>query len=311
MKYDAFCYLAAAALGAGWLLTPAPTARAARNYNLSINSNDADRCSDLRVSSNDGEVAQLNESVTLAPRDLSALELEDKAGRSIVRVRGWDRAEYTVETCKIAVADSKSAAETLARGISVSRSAGRLTTAGPTSNEGNWHVYFIVHAPKNAKLDLETKNGPISIEGIAGNTRVRAVNGPVSLKNCAGMVDAQTTNGPLSYTGAGGDVKLTAQNGPVSVELTGDSWNGPQLDAKTVNGPVSLSIPENYRSGVRLLTSNHAPLSCKIAACKSVVMDMTQPSSSRTLQLAGSADTVRVQTNNGPVSISGPRKRAI
>src|SRR5690349_15479106 len=105
MKSNAFRSFAAAALGAAWLFSPASAAFAAKNYNLSINSNNAERCSDLRVSSKDGEVAQLNESVTLGPRDLSALELEDSAGRSVVSVRGWDRAEYTIETCRIAVAD--------------------------------------------------------------------------------------------------------------------------------------------------------------------------------------------------------------
>ncbi len=304
MKYNAFRYLAAAALSL------APSVHAAKNYNLSVNSNNAERCSDLRVTSRDGEVAQINESVTLAPRDLSALELEDNAGRSVVQVKGWDRAEYQIETCRIAVADSKSAAETMARGITVSRSAGRLTTSGPTSSsDGNWQVYFIVRAPRNANLDLQTKNGPLSVEDVAGNTKVRAINGPLALKNVAGQVDAQTTNGPISFTGAGGDVKLIAQNGPISVDLTGDTWNGPQLDAKSVNGPVSLTIPENYRSGVRL-TAGHGPMSCNIPACRNAVTDLRN-SDQRTFQLNGSADTVRVQTNNGPVSITGPRRRAI
>jgi len=303
MKYDAFLALA--------LLSLAPAAHAARNYNLSVNSNNAEGCADLRATSKDGEVAQINESATLGARELSALELEDNAGRSSVQVRGWDRAEYSVETCRIAVADSKSAAETLARGITVSRSAGRLTTNGPSSTDGNWQVYFIVHAPRNANLDLQTKNGPISVEGVAGNIKVRAVNGPLALKNCGGQIDAHTTNGPISFSGAGGDVILTAQNGPILVDLTGDSWNGRQLDAKTVNGPVSLSIPENYRSGVRLQTSGHAPLSCNVAACRSVVTDLRSSSESRTIQLNGSADTVRVQTSNGPVSVNGPRRRAI
>jgi DUF4097 and DUF4098 domain-containing protein YvlB len=209
------------------------------------------------------------------------------------------------------VADTRSAAETLARGVTVSRSAGRLTTNGPSASEGSWQVHFIVHAPRNASLDLQTKNGPISVDGITGNTKVRAVNGPIALKNCGGQVEAHTTNGPISFSGAGGDVKLTAQNGPVAVELTGNSWNGPQLDAKTVNGPVSLSIPENYRSGVRLQLSGHTPLSCRMEACRSAVQDLTRPSSPRTIQLTGSADTVRVQTSNGPVSVSGPRRRAI
>src|SRR5690242_11369290 len=93
------CYLAAAALGAFYLLSPAQT-DAARNYNLSVSMSNAERCSDLKVTSSNGEIAQTVDSVTLGPRDLSALELEDNAGRSNVQVRGWDRPEYQLETCK-------------------------------------------------------------------------------------------------------------------------------------------------------------------------------------------------------------------
>jgi hypothetical protein len=309
MQFKRFRYCAAALLAASLPLSAQATR--GRNYDISIDSKNADTCADLRVSSRRGEVAQVNESVTLGPRDLSALELEDNGGRSLVRVRGWDRAEYAIETCKVAAAESRAAAETLARGVNVSRSAGRFTIFGPNAADGDWQVYFLVRAPKNANLNLETRNGPISVEGIAGITKVRAVNGPLALKDCGGQIDAQTTNGPISFSGSGGDVKLTAQNGPVSVDLTGETWNGPQLDARTVNGPVSITVPENYRSGVRLQTSGHAPLSCNIAPCRAAVSDLRPGASTRTIQLNGSADTVRVQTSNGPVSVNAPRRRVI
>lgn len=289
----------------------AHSAWAARNFQLSVNSRNAERCSDLQVTTKSGEIARADDSVTLGARDLSALELEDGAGQAVVQVRGWDRAEYQVETCKIAVAENKGAAEALVRGISVSRSAGRITTFGPNNADGNWQVYFLVRAPRNANLDLQTRNGPISVEGVSGNIKLRAVNGPVALKECAGVVDANTTNGPIAFSGAGGNVKLTAQNGPIAIDLTGEAWNGQQLDARTVNGPVSLSIPENYRSGVRLQTSGHSPLNCSIAPCRTAVSDLTNPSGARTIQLNGSSDTVRVQTSNGPVSVRAPQRRTI
>ena len=308
MKNDVFCYLAAAAL----TLVALPgfgQFRSGRNYNLTVNnSNAADRCSDLRVTSSNGVVAQVAESATLGPGELSALELEDNAGRSVVQVRGWDRAEYQVETCKIAVAETQGNAEAMALGISVSRSAGRLTTFGPN---GNWRVHFLVRVPRNANLDLTTRYGPISVEGVSGNTKVRAVNGPLSLKDVGGQVDAHTRTGPISFSGRGGNVKLTAQYGPISLELMGDQWNGQQLEAKTVNGPVSISIPENYRSGVRLQTSGNAPLSCNLpgAETRPRICGILGP---RTIQLNGSADTVKVSTS-GPVSVTylGPPRRVI
>ena len=88
---------------------------------------------------------------------------------------------------------------------------------------------------------------------MTGNVKVRAVNGPISLKDCGGQVDAQTTNGPISFSGGSGEVHLNAQNGPISLELAGEVWNGSDARrAARVNGPVSINIPENFRSGVRL-----------------------------------------------------------
>jgi len=309
MRNDNFCYVAAAALVIAALVNPAPL-HAAKNYNLNVSMNNGEHCSDLRVRSNDGEVAQTAETMTLGARDASMLELEDNAGRASVRVRAWDRPEYAVETCKIAVSDSVQAAEILLRGVSVNRSAGRITTSGPIVDTGNWQVYFLIHAPKNGSIDLQTKNGPIDVAGLTGNVKVRAINGPISLKDCGGQVDAHTTNGPISFTGGSGEVRLNAQNGPISLELAGEVWNGSMLEARTVNGPLSISIPENFRSGVRVQTSGHAPLSCKIEACRTALTDNSR-SEQRTIQLNGSGDTIRVSTSNGPLSVSAPRRKVI
>jgi Toastrack DUF4097 len=295
--------LPAALLGAAWLLGPAP-ADAARHYNLNITSNHAEHCSDLRVRSDDGEIVQSNESATLSRGEVPILELDDTAGRGVISVRGWDRQEYAIETCKIAAAETRAAAEQLVRGISVTRSAGHISTTGPSTpaasnDEGNWQLYFIIRAPRDASLDIQSRNGPVSVDGVNGNVKLRATNGPVSLNNCAGQVEAQTQNGPISFAGGGGDVRLNAQNGPISLSLAGEIWNGARLEAHTVNGPVSISIPDTFRSGVRVETAGHSPFSCRIDACRNGFTD------GGTLQLNGSQDTIRVSTRNGPVSVGG------
>jgi hypothetical protein len=308
MKNDSLYYLAAAVLIVGWALTPGKT-HAAKNRNVSLNfEGNAEHCSDLKVTSN-GEIAQATETYTLQKSEAPILEMVgmDKA---VLRVRGSDRADYSVEVCKIAVADDRASAEQAVRSISVSRSAGRISSTGPSNDDANWQVYFIVRAPKDANLNLETKNGPIDVAGINGTLKVRATNGPVAVHDCAGMVDVHTANGPISFNGGGGEVHLTAQNGPISLNLAGEIWNGSQLDARTFNGPVSLVFPETFRSGVRLETSGRSPISCAAGACRSAwTSGMNQNGSDqRVIQLNGSQDTIRVSTNNGPVSVNGPSR---
>jgi len=288
--------------------TPARAQMRERNWNLNVNvDGDAASCADLRVRSN-GEVARAAESFTLQKSEAPTLEMTGSSSAQI-QVRGWSRPEYSVEACKIAVAEDRGQAERLLQGIQVSRAAGRFRVNGSSDgSSGRWQVYFIVHAPQDASLNLETTNGPIAVREVNGRLNLHAVNGPVSIQNCSGTVDAQTTNGPISFSGSGGEVHLNAHNGPISVRVAGDNWNGSQLEARTVNGPLSVDVPNSFQSGIRLETSGHTPISCKLDACHNARTDYT--SDQRTIQLNGSADTIRLSTENGPVSLHSSGKSA-
>src|SRR5579871_188085 len=304
MKNDSLYYLAAAVLIAGWALMP-PRSHAAKTRNLSISvEGNAEHCSDLRVRS-DGQFSQVNETFTLQKSEAPILEMVGM-DRSVLSVHGWDRAEYSVEACKVAVAETAAQAQQVVHGISVTHSAGQFSSSGPTTDDANWQVYFLVHAPKDANLNLETKNGPISVSGVSGNVKLRATNGPIAVNDGGGMLEVHTANGPISFNGNGGEVQLVAQNGPISLNLKGEVWNGTLLEAHTVNGPVSVNMPETFRSGLRLETAGHSPVSCKASACTAAWTDTT--SNQRVIQLNGS-DTIRVSTNNGPVSINNGGNR--
>jgi DUF4097 and DUF4098 domain-containing protein YvlB len=299
MKNEGFLYVAAAVLCLAWLVTPGKTHAAKnRGFNLNIDGN-AESCADLKVRST-GETAQVNEVFTLSKGEAPILEL-NAAERGHIRVRGWDRADYSVETCKVAAADTLAAAEQAARGISVAHSAGRISYNGPTTDSAEWTAVFIVHAPRDASLNLEAKNGPIEVRGVNGTVKLRASNGPIAIADCGGSVEAHTTNGPIAFSGDRGEVHLNAQNGPIAVNLKTETWNGSQLEARTINGPLAVSLPENFRSGMRLETSGHSPVSCSAAQCRNAWKD------GRTIQMNGSNDTIRLSTENGPVAVHTER----
>jgi hypothetical protein len=304
MTINQLCYVAAAGLTACLLIPTSGTA--ARHYNLSINGDNPERCSDLKVKSSNGEASMAEQSFSFAKGEAPVLELSG-ADHGIIRVKGWDRPEYSIQACKIAAAETMAAAEQIARSITVGRSGGRFFTNTPAANDSDWEVYYIVRAPKDANLDLDTKNGPIEVSDITGSTKVRAINGPVAVKGMAGVVDVHTENGPVAFEGNAGEVHLIAQNGPISVKLQGETWNGPTLEARTANGPLSLEVPDTFRTGIRVDTSGHAPFSCALGACKNAMTDAT--GDGRILRLNGSSETIRVSTQNGPVSVSTPKTR--
>ena len=305
MKNEGFLYVAAAVFCLGWMLTPGKT-HAARNRGLNLNiEGNAGSCADLRARS-DGEIAQVSESFTLSKGEAPVLEL-NAADRGHIRVLGWDHADYSVEICKIAAAETRVAAEQTARGISVAHAAGRISYSGPTADSAEWMAVFLIHAPRDAALDLEAKNGPIEVRGVNGSVKLRATNGPIAIADCGGSVEAHTANGPIAFSGDRGEVRLNAQNGPISLKLGAETWNGSLLEARTINGPLAVSLPENFHSGMRLETSGHTPISCSAAPCGNAWRD------GRTMQMNGSSDTIRMSTENGPVAIrtAGPGKRII
>src|SRR5258708_18053055 len=125
MKTETVLYSAAAVLCTAWMLAPGKTLAAKRNFNLSLNG-DAETCAELKVSSSNGEVAKLSDTFTMTRAEAPLLELNG-SDRSQIQVRGWDRAEYSVETCRVAVAATKGAAEAMARSVNVSHAAGRIS----------------------------------------------------------------------------------------------------------------------------------------------------------------------------------------
>jgi len=294
MQRDNLYYAAAAAICAAALLLPSGTQAGALSPHLSV-SGDGDTCADLKVRS-EGEVALAGETFTLPKTQPLAIEGTTRGG---IRVRGWERPDYSVQACKIAVAGDRAGAETSLKDISVKQVSGRFSASGPAS--GDWMVYYIVRAPKDADLDLETRNGPLSLDAVAGRIKARAGNGPVSIHECTGEIQARTANGPVSFSGAGGDVSLAAQNGPLSIRLSGSEWQGPKLEARTVNGPVSLHVPDTYHSGIRIETGAHTPLSCRAGICSGAASEVS--GDQRSLQLNGANPLVRLSTGHGPVAV--------
>jgi hypothetical protein len=272
-----------------------------------------DDCSQVRVTFDHDAAARAEETLDVASAR-GALRMRAPV-HSGIYVQGSDRRDFSVTACKAAALS-----QDLAR-ISVSFENGELALRGPENRD--WLVYVIVRAPRAAKLDLDVENGPVSVRGISGTVTARtengplsfrdssgtikadAKNGPISLKECTGTVEAQAVNGPISVTGSGGDVNVSTQNGPISVNLSGSRWDG-RLEAHASNGPLSLSLPERYGSGVLVESSGRSPFQCRARACEGARKNWDEDS--RRVEFGDSASpAVRLSTVNGPVSIRSDR----
>jgi hypothetical protein len=261
-------------------------------------------CSQLDIRYNDMETARAEQQLTI-PRAQAPTLTVHAAHNGGVTVVGADRDTYAVKACKAAGGDDRAGAQRLLDRVTVNFSSGTLTPQGP--GEDDWVVYLIIEAPRNAGLDLEAHNGPIDVRDLAGTIKLDTVNGPIGIRRCSGQIEARAQNGPIGITAGGGNLHLSTQNGPISVELLGTRWEGAGLEAHAVNGPLTLTLPPNYQSGVRVEAKNYAPFHCGIEACANARKNWNDDI--RSVEFGASSPVVRLSTVNGPISIGSTRKR--
>jgi hypothetical protein len=287
----------AAALSAALFLGPA-AARAGHHHGhsdgptVTTNGRDLHSCSDLTIEFDDRPAERSEENLTIPVETGKPLQVE-AAENSGVDVRGSDRSDFRVTLCKGAEAQSDLAA------IRFSRSGGTLSVEGPASL--NWVGYLLIEAPRSAGIEVSSGNGPVSVNGLSGHVVLRSENGPISIERSSGDIDARAENGPIAVEGDAGRLRLATQNGPIAVALSGSSWKGAGLDARAVNGPVSLAVPDGYKSGTLIETRGRSPFACRGGACSAV--RRTWDDEHKRLELGDGPVVVRLSTDNGPVSI--------
>jgi hypothetical protein len=144
-------------------------------------------------------------------------------------VKGWLRSEVLVRARVESDAETEAAAAGMARQVSIDASGGQVRALGPERmNESGWSVSYEIFVPQNTDLSLKAHNGGITISDVRGQIRFEGHNGGVRLRRVAGDVSGGTVNGG------------------VQVELTGNIWDGRQLEVSTHNGGVTINMPSYY-----------------------------------------------------------------
>jgi hypothetical protein len=302
-KRDLAILISAAALLA---LVLTGTRAATRHHSVSIS--DGHRqpmtdCSDLRIRFDDRDAVVRSEEHTLTKSEAPVLEIRPHANGGM-QIVGWDKDTYSVTACK-AAAGSGDAAEKILSQITMSIDKGKISTQGPGYDD-DWTVYLLIRAPKSATLDLDTKNGPISLYDVDGKLTARANNGPISLKNFSGEADITAVNGPINVDGSNGSVRVHTENGPISVSLTGKTWSGAGLTADAKNGPLTLIVPKDYQSSFVVESRNYSPVSCKASICDNA--RKTWDDENRRIEFGNAPAMIRLSTVNGPVSVRDSRE---
>ncbi|HLK66183.1 MAG TPA: DUF4097 family beta strand repeat-containing protein [Bryobacteraceae bacterium] len=157
-----------------------------------------------------------------------------------VTVKGWLRGDTLVRARVEASGDTESAAALLVSQVSIDTSGGQVRAMGPdqSQNHSGWSVSYEVFVPQNTDLTLKSHNGGLAISDVRGQIHFEVMNGGVHLKRVAGDVSGSTTNGGID------------------AELTGQMWDGRQMEISTKNGGVNLTVPSYYSAHVQAETNS-------------------------------------------------------
>jgi len=106
----------------------------------------------------------------------------------------------------------------------------------PNSATTDYGCNISADTPASVELDLESRNGTITIEDSEGKTKLRTSNGKIIVKNHRGDLDGETSNGEID----------------VEIILPDDG----KCKLKTSNGTITISIPSSTSADIKASTSN-------------------------------------------------------
>ncbi len=213
---------------------------------------------------------------SLDARDLVRVDAEPNGG---IQVEAWDRNEISLRA-KVQAWSRRGDPQEIARNIQI-ETGSTITADGPNpERDEGWSASFRLMVPRSTNLDLESMNGGINITGVRGD------------------MDFSTMNGGITLDDVGGYVRGETRNGGLNVRLLGDQWDGRELDLRTTNGGVTLTLPEGFRADLETGTVNGSfdtefPITVR-----------GQLRSNRiSTQLNGGGPPIHISTTNGSVRI--------
>jgi hypothetical protein len=174
------------------------------------------------------------------------VEIANVNGRIEVTGSDTDRVEVRAE--KIGKGASPEAAREMLKRIEILEQVSpdrvrietKLNRSGGISM-GHGEVRYTLRVPANANVKLETVNGGIEVENVAGRAELETTNGGIVARRISGGLDASTTNGGVEAeleTLAADGVQMECTNGGLRLRLPRDAKA--DISARITNGGINL-----------------------------------------------------------------------
>jgi len=241
-----------------------------------------------------------------------------------IEVRGWDRNEVVVEVEKVGPDQQtveriqvKAAQDGDAITIDVPKPS-PLETSGlrrtPSANlvvsvplrtavlarsgDGSIQVRRVTGA-----IDLDTEDGSISLEEVAGTLVARTGDGSVHAQKVDGQVEIHTGDGSVGLDGVLTGVTVETRDGSVEVTARPGSRTDGEWDVTTGDGDVSLEVPEGFGADVDARTGDGRVRIDSITDTTDAGKNEGEERESVAGKLGGGGKALRIRTSSGSITV--------
>ncbi|MGC2743014.1 MAG: hypothetical protein WA672_07485 [Candidatus Angelobacter sp.] len=258
----------------------------------------SDDCSEhLRVNDNDYRANVRDEETKTIPNQPLTITAEHNGG---IQVSTWDKPEVSLKLCKQIAIDDEAEGHRLLADTRLEINGSKISVHAPEENHHSLGTLLLVKAPRNADLNLNVRNGGISLTNFAGTAEAHAENGGISFRRSSGKLTAQAQNGGISIKDCGGDVSAKVENGGLSIALS-DRWEGKGLEAHAHNGGLVVSVPKTFNGGLEVMASEHTSIICKDDVCNAG--ERSWDNGHKLFRMGSANPQVRATTENGGIVI--------
>jgi DUF4097 and DUF4098 domain-containing protein YvlB len=251
----------------------------------------------LRVGNNDYRASVRDEETKTIPNQPLTITAEHNGG---IQVTTWDKPEVSLKLCKQIAVDDENEGRRLLADTRLEINGSKISVHVPEENYHSLGTLLLVKAPRNADLNLNVRNGGVSLTNFTGTAEAHAENGGISFRRSTGKLTAQAQNGGISIKDCGGDVSAKVQNGGLSIALA-ERWEGKGLEAHAYNGGLVVSVPKTFNGGLEVVASEHTSIICKDDVCNAG--ERTSDSGHKLFRMGGANPQVRATTENGGIVI--------
>ena len=159
-------------------------------------------------------------------------------------------------------------------------------------------VKIEVRIPKEARLDVHSGDGDLSVRGLKGEINLSTQDGRVEADSLEGELRASSGDGNMRVQGRFDSLSLKTGDGTISAQIEPGSQMSSGWSVRSGDGNVELSLPEGFSADLDVHTGDG-----RIASDLSITRSGELDESSLRGKLNGGGPILSIRTGDGSIRL--------